>query len=1189
MKTRVLIWLVLVVLLFVLFSTNERASSAQEYAIGEQEFYHPPHASAGWDIVTFAGSETYFDGDAQPGDGRITNYEWDFDGNGVFDWLSSHFGPAFHTYRSPGDYRAFFKVTDENGLSSIDTVEVRVKVGTGRQTLVKPKLTKPRFAKGRTSKDGTVNKYAIILGPASFETRFWTDVDTFFTAFTQELGMDSSDIYVLYTDGHPPGGCDQGDSVIIDYPVSQAWVDTVFRKLADEDQIDGDDHLYIIISGHGQQGIDPRVQPGDEPDSLESTYSPPTRPPYSSWVLEQWTGVWEGDEYHRQKYVSHFEDLHLECTDSDTTDNDIWLELLEDFLAGDTVPPYGTINEGDVINFDGDNVAAYDDTADTFDVDDWGYIDTIKVDNASRQYGPSGWSFTCALFDSSLDTTIDIDVDCESCTDTPYVDGTDTDNDGFFNGIDMNSDDDLDDTVSIDEIISHANITDDVLAEYLDSLGERPTLVAMINCFSGGFIWDLSGPKQVTMTGCREHETCAGSFLKLIAETIFDPAIADSLDTDGCVSLAEAFNYAAKANSDGSFCEPQLDDNGDRQGHAYPVSDSGDGIWSRSFGFEQGCPSAAYLFYYAHEVYDPLFGGNDDGFVNPGETINLTVTLENVDLDTAHWVRATLRTDDTLVTVTDSMEIFGNIPPADTDTCNYKYVFSVDSDCPDSHLIIFTLYTTADNEAVGNTSFEQLVLKPNFSLVCEPETLIWYLDPAKGGGGWKTGSPTFDLILDPVASFGDTVSLSVSGSCSGMRLRITPNEVTPPDTTTLQISLISSCQPQVCSTIVVTAAGGGVTKKDTLFLVLREAPENTGPVWHVATDGHDLLGDGKEDWPLRTIQKGIKLASAGDTVLVENGEYEENLVIDKDSIVVASHYARDDEESYVESTIIDAQDSGWVVTLVSCDEVTLRGFTIRNSGGSPSGGIYLHWSTSDIKNNVITGNFTGIKAQNADSTYVYRNLIFANSANGIELFNSVGARIINNTISDNQGSGIWHLNATGLCKNTIVSGNEGYGIKIVTSGGLDLSYNDVWGNQDGNCSGAPSCTDTVGSISEDPLFVEPDSGDYYLSSNSPCKNAGDPSDPVPLDGGNCIDMGAYEWMYGGGAGLPAFCGDLDRDGSVTWKDYKYLSNYLLHDGPAPPNLQAGDVNCDKAVGMGDVIYLLRYLNGTGRDVRECCR
>jgi hypothetical protein len=488
---------------------------------------------------------------------------------------------------------------------------------------------------------------------------------------------------------------------------------------------------------------------------------------------------------------------------------------------------------------------------------------------------------------------------------------------------------------------------------------------------------------------------------------------------------------------------------------------------------------------------------------------------------------------------------------------------------------------------VGHTSFEQLVLKPSFTLACEPETVIEYFTPLKGGGMHKgPPPPDYRVVVLPVGGYDTTVDLSASGVCNCLLGSLVPNQVTPPDTAAFNINPGLFCQAHICSTIVMTATGGGVTKKDTLVYVLREAPENTGPVWHVATDGNDLLGDGKEDWPLRTIQKGIELASAGDTVLVENGEYNENLLIDKDSIVVASHFARDDEESYIESTIIDAQDSGWVVTFESSYDVTLCGFTIQNGG---SGAIYSEYSTSDITHNVITGNEVGIRAYDSDSTYFLRNLIYDNSSNGIEFNSSVGIHIINNTISDNQESGIWFDNSTGLCKNTIVSGNGGYGIERNASGSLDLSYNDVWDNDDGGCYGVPNCTDTVGSISEDPLFVEPDSGDYHLSSNSPCRDAGDPSDPVPIDGGNRIDMGAYEWIYEGGSGLPPFCGDLDRDGSVTWKDCKYLSEYLLHGGPAPHNLQAGDVNCDKTVGMGDVVYLLRYLNGTGRDVRECCR
>ena len=649
---------VLALVLLVVFA-NQPETLSRGISLWDKEYIRPPFPDAGWDIVTYVGSETHFDGQVKPGDGQITSYEWDFDGDGTFDWFNSQSGFALHTYLTIGQYQTFFKVTDEYGLSNVDTVEVIVKPGKGPQRFVKPKVKKPEFAQGKTSKDGVVNRYAIILGPDSFEARFWEAVDTFFNAFNQVLGIDSSDIYVLYDNGHPPEGYDQGDSVIIDYPVSQACLDTVFNRLVNEHQIDGDDHLYIIISGHGRTGIDPRVQPGDEPDSLESNFSPAI-----SYALEKWTGEWESPNYHREKYVSHFEELHLESTNSDTTDDDIWIEKLKDYLAGDSVVTDGYIDTtvGEVVDFDGDGIGAYDAEADTFDEDDWGYIDTISEDNCRRSFIPEEWEFHCCLFDSSFDTTVDIDVDCGSFPDTPFVDGTDTNNDGIFDGIDMNSDNDMDDTVSIDEIIHGIDITDDVLAEYLDSLGERPTLVAMGNCFSGGFIWDLSRPKQVTMTGCRDHESCSGYFLHKIAETIFNPAIADSLDADSCVSLAEAFNYAAKLY--GGYCTPVYDDNGDRYGHSYPVPDSGDGFWGRSLFFQEDCAIASSLFYYWHETGDSE--GDDNGVVNPGDIINTEVTLENLDIDTAESVETILRTDDSFIEITDSLKTYGDIPPADT-------------------------------------------------------------------------------------------------------------------------------------------------------------------------------------------------------------------------------------------------------------------------------------------------------------------------------------------------------------------------------------------------------------------------------------------------------------------------------------------------------------------------------------------
>ena len=59
--------------------------------------------------------------------GNIITYEWDFDGDAIYDWSSSESGSAAFTYREPGTYEAGLRVTDVNGVSGTDSVKIRVR------------------------------------------------------------------------------------------------------------------------------------------------------------------------------------------------------------------------------------------------------------------------------------------------------------------------------------------------------------------------------------------------------------------------------------------------------------------------------------------------------------------------------------------------------------------------------------------------------------------------------------------------------------------------------------------------------------------------------------------------------------------------------------------------------------------------------------------------------------------------------------------------------------------------------------------------------------------------------------------------------------------------------------------------------------------------------------------------------
>jgi PKD repeat protein len=80
-----------------------------------------------------------FSGNGYPPE-SIVLYEWDFDGDGAFDWSSQTAGECDHTYGLVGEYRPIFRATDSNGLSARDSV--RISVTTSSQ--LKVWLVQPR-------------------------------------------------------------------------------------------------------------------------------------------------------------------------------------------------------------------------------------------------------------------------------------------------------------------------------------------------------------------------------------------------------------------------------------------------------------------------------------------------------------------------------------------------------------------------------------------------------------------------------------------------------------------------------------------------------------------------------------------------------------------------------------------------------------------------------------------------------------------------------------------------------------------------------------------------------------------------------------------------------------------------------------------------------------------------------------
>jgi hypothetical protein len=127
--------------------------------------------------------------------------------------------------------------------------------------------------------------------------------------------------------------------------------------------------------------------------------------------------------------------------------------------------------------------------------------------------------------------------------------------------------------------------------------------------------------------------------------------------------------------------------------------------------------------------------------------------------------------------------------------------------------------------------------------------------------------------------------------------------------------------------------------------------------------------------------------------------------------------------------------------------------------------------------------------------------------------------------------GIKCNNSSPTIANCILWGNEPEEIYLNESEPV-ITYTDIEGGWEGE-----------GNIDEDPLFIDPNNGDYHLRWDSPCVDAGEPgavggTDEVDIDGeprvmGGRVDMGADE--------VGEKQADFTRDGRIDVSDLAVMS------------------------------------------------
>ncbi len=85
-----------------------------------------PEVDAGDTISTKEGEAVEFQATATDAKYSIKSYEWDFDGDGIYDIYTTN-ATAVYSYSKEGNYVARLKVTNDQNAASVDTLMVKVK------------------------------------------------------------------------------------------------------------------------------------------------------------------------------------------------------------------------------------------------------------------------------------------------------------------------------------------------------------------------------------------------------------------------------------------------------------------------------------------------------------------------------------------------------------------------------------------------------------------------------------------------------------------------------------------------------------------------------------------------------------------------------------------------------------------------------------------------------------------------------------------------------------------------------------------------------------------------------------------------------------------------------------------------------------------------------------------------------
>ncbi len=419
--------------------------------------------------------------------------------------------------------------------------------------------------------------------------------------------------------------------------------------------------------------------------------------------------------------------------------------------------------------------------------------------------------------------------------------------------------------------------------------------------------------------------------------------------------------------------------------------------------------------------------------------------------------------------------------------------------------------------------------------------------------------------------------------------------------TWLSLNPTSGTAPSTISLNINSAGLGAGTYYDTITVSCPEAA-NSPQTSEVVLEFTNTLIEVPGDYSL--IQDAINSAVTGDSILVDNGTYNEHLSIGGKGLILISQYAFSGDENDIVNTILDGGNTERVIYL-NQGTGKIQGFTIINGSNVVGGAIHFYGSAinSDdslvICNNIFSNNWDhaifawtskalirdntfkentsdgaggGVFCYAQDSCTISHNIFVDNTSGGIggaiscqdNCYNIIeNNTFYNNTANTNGGTITIVTASSAILERNIIVQNTGGGIQFGTDASYSFSCNDVWGNTDGDAY--IGCTPASDDMSYDPLFCNPTEYDFGLYDTSPCAPAN--NDCGVLIGAKDVNCTASAYI----------CCDVTGDENVNVSDAVFITNYVFIGGTPPDPVEVGDCTCDDNCNISDAVAIINYV------------